>query len=202
MAALHPSIASLLEIIFEEKPIATQSLLFERGSQQGIHQDPTYVVFDKPLFLAASWIALEDVRQGTGELIGWEGSHLIPPYLFSGKYKSWLSARDGLEQHKAYLNHIRTECEKLNCRRFHFLPKKGDVFIWINNFAHGGAAIKDEKKTRKSLVTHYTGKSILPNFAHFTDLYKPVPVGNSGYISARHYDLKQPTDRLRDPVIF
>ena len=36
-----------------------------------------------------------------------------------------------------------------------FLGRKGDVFIWSCQIAHGGSPITDKKRTRKSLVTHY-----------------------------------------------
>ena len=44
-----------------------RSLAFWRGSQQSIHKDTAYVqVADEPMHLAATWLALEDVRPGQG----------------------------------------------------------------------------------------------------------------------------------------
>ena len=70
-------------MIFDDSPLLFQSLSFEKGSQQGMHQDTAYIVVDSPLELAASWIALQDVEPGSGELMYYEGSHRLPEYLSS-----------------------------------------------------------------------------------------------------------------------
>src|SRR6185437_11347905 len=59
-------LALFLKTVFEDEILAFQSLHFEVGSTQAIHQDTAYVVVDEPLSLAATWIALEDVQEGSG----------------------------------------------------------------------------------------------------------------------------------------
>jgi len=71
-----------------------QSIYLEYGSQQSQHQDTAYVVAAKPLSLAACWIALEDIKEGSGELVYYPGSHWFEPFLFSGEFKSWTPKRD------------------------------------------------------------------------------------------------------------
>ena len=66
-----------------------------------MHRDTAYVVVDPPLALAACWIALEDVRPGSGELMYYDGSHRMDDHLFSGRYKCWHPDRDGVDQHEA-----------------------------------------------------------------------------------------------------
>lgn len=75
-------ILRFLEIIFESEALAFQTLFFRYGSQQGVHQDGAYVVVDPPLNFAASWVALEDVVEGSGELIYYEGSHKNEEFIF------------------------------------------------------------------------------------------------------------------------
>ena len=65
--AFHPRILRFLELLFEARPVATQQLLFQRSNQHDLHQDTAYVVVTPPLEFAASWIALEDVEEGSGE---------------------------------------------------------------------------------------------------------------------------------------
>jgi ectoine hydroxylase-related dioxygenase (phytanoyl-CoA dioxygenase family) len=75
-AAAAKPIFEFLTAVFEEPPRAFQQLHFTMGSQQPIHKDTAYVKIDSnPLGLAASWIALEDITPGTGELEYFVGSH-------------------------------------------------------------------------------------------------------------------------------
>ena len=67
--SFSPQIGRFLEEVFEDKALAFQSLHFEVGSTQEIHQDTAYVVVDhEPTKLIASWIALEDIEPGGGEI--------------------------------------------------------------------------------------------------------------------------------------
>lgn len=61
------------EVLMAPAAESFQGLTFEQGSGQGLHQDTAYVVVDRPLELAATWVALEDIREGSGELMYVEG---------------------------------------------------------------------------------------------------------------------------------
>lgn len=88
LAFAAPKVVEFLSAIFETKPKAFQSLMFWKGSQQAIHKDTAYVQIDgAPMHLAASWLALEDIAPGTGELEYYVGSHRAPDFLFAGKHK-------------------------------------------------------------------------------------------------------------------
>lgn len=193
-------ISKFLALIFEESPLAFQTLLFRYGSQQAIHQDTAYVVADEPMKLAASWIALEDVKQGTGELVYYPGSHKHKEYLFSGEHKSWMKARDGVEQHQDFLKHLHVEAEQNEKEIERFLPKKGDALIWHADLAHGGAKITQPGKTRLSLVTHYCPASCRPNYSNYIGYYQPVEFEDKGFYSSRHYDLSASTFGLKQPT--
>jgi len=68
-------------------------------------------------------------------------------------------------------------------KRETFLGRKGDVFIWSCQIAHGGSPIKDQKRTRKSLVTHYWRANDMARHKlepesggyYFAKDHKPVP---------------------------
>ncbi len=137
-----PAIVRFLQVIFDRDPLLFQSLTFECGSEQGIHQDTAYVVVHPPLELAAAWIALEDVKEGSGELQYFEGSHRLPEFQFSGQHKHFNSGRDSPEQEMEWGALIHSNSRKLNFPLKSFLPKQGDVLIWAADLAHGGAAVK------------------------------------------------------------
>lgn len=152
------SISSVLELIFEEGPVAFQSLSFWNGSQQDIHKDTAYVkVLGNPLALAAAWIALEDVEEGTGELEFDMGSHRLPDYAFEGG--KWMQPSD---DHNSFLAALKEDAKREKLARVKFLPKKGDVLIWHADLAHGGSKITTSNRTRKSLVVHFCPESLSP----------------------------------------
>jgi ectoine hydroxylase-related dioxygenase (phytanoyl-CoA dioxygenase family) len=91
-AIAAPRVVEFLTAIFGARPKAFQSLTFWRGSQQPIHKDSAYVQIDgAPMQIAATWLALEDIQPGTGELEYYVGSHRAPDFLFAGEHK-WLEA--------------------------------------------------------------------------------------------------------------
>jgi len=198
-AIFSPSIARILQLVFQRPVMAFQSLSFKVGSQQAIHQDGAYVVLSEPVQFAASWIALEDVQEGTGELIYYPGSHRYPDFLFSGAYKHFKPARDGQEQLQASLKNLHDEAKRLNLTLKSFIPKKGDALIWAADLAHGGSRITNTAATRKSLVTHYCPADVLPNYAKETTIfYKKQSTYPNCYYSARHYDLRPDDLRPND----
>ncbi|MBV9310098.1 MAG: phytanoyl-CoA dioxygenase family protein [Solirubrobacterales bacterium] len=161
-ALFSPPIVSFLANIFDAVPLLFQSLTFERGSQQQMHQDTAFVVVSSPLEFAASWIALEDIQPGSGELMYLDRSHHLPEYLFSGKYKHWNAKRDGDEQHAQWHASLYENARGMGLEERTFLPRKGDVLMWSADLAHGGSPVSDPSLTRKSLVGHYCPNRVDP----------------------------------------
>jgi phytanoyl-CoA hydroxylase len=162
---LAPVITDLLEIIFQEKPLAFQSLFFQVGSTQAVHQDGAYVVVDPPSHFLAAWIALEDVQEGSGELVYYPGSHRFPQYLYGkegARRKHWDPAIDGHAVHDQHLEWIHRTAAERGIALQKFRPRKGDVLLWHSDLAHGGAPILDASLSRRSLVTHYCPVSARP----------------------------------------
>ena len=77
---LEERLASVLEEVLEGPPLVCNSLNLEFGSQQRDHTDSLYMTAPVGLYLAASWIALEDGSPDSGPLRYYAGSHKIPPY--------------------------------------------------------------------------------------------------------------------------
>ncbi len=162
-----PPVREVLELIFARRVMASQSLTFLRGSAQGYHQDTLYVPYSLPTQFAASWIALEDVTPGAGELTYLEGSHRLPDFLYGGRYKTLWDAQRMLRK-----NELRGEMENYSANLERrgleagmtpstFLAKRGDVLIWHADLAHGGLPISPHT-TRRSVVTHYCPKEVAP----------------------------------------
>jgi phytanoyl-CoA hydroxylase len=182
-------IVRFLRLIFSGNPTLLQSLTFDKGSQQGIHQDTAYVVIDPPGALAASWIALEDVQPGSGELVYYDGSHRLDDFLFSGQYKCWHHERDGAEQHDEYARGLVPRAEAAGLERKRLLVKRGDVLIWSGNLLHGGGEVTDENLSRRSLVGHYCPEWAVPRyFDQFPDRAVLRPYGG-GRFASMHYDV-------------
>jgi ectoine hydroxylase-related dioxygenase (phytanoyl-CoA dioxygenase family) len=150
------------ETVFGEPAVAIQSLYFPRGSEQGMHRDPMFVLTDPPSNLMAAWIALEDITPESGPLMYLPGSHRLP-YVDNGSggvavpidnrsqgtfeqvaEELWFQTADyGLEE------------TRLTCQ-------KGDILIWHGSLFHGGAPVLDPRSTRKSFVIHYSTESNYP----------------------------------------
>jgi len=192
-ASFAEPIIHLLRLIFSREVLAFQSLCFERGSQQSIHQDPAYVVTSQPMQLAAVWIALEDIQPGSGELSYYEGGHRIPDFLFAGEHKNWNAQRDGVDAHREYLAHLQASAQRLGLPVKTFLAKKGDAFIWHANLPHGGAPIAhpDANVTRRSLVVHYCPKDVAPNYFDQRPQHRTIASASNGFYSSQHYALHQ-----------
>lgn len=186
-ALLAAPIVRFLTLIFEDDPLLFQSHKFDRGSAQGMHQDTAYVVTSAPLELAATWIALEDIRPGTGELMYYEGSHRLDDYLFGRGRKHWDPERDGDEAHERFLRHLEQDPPKLGMTRRTFLPRKGDAMIWAADLAHGGSPVADPTSTCKSIVGHYCPTRVEPQYFTDAPAHRTKCAFEGGSYASRHY---------------
>ncbi|MCF8007932.1 MAG: phytanoyl-CoA dioxygenase family protein [Methylovulum sp.] len=183
-----PSLIHFLQIIFESSPLLFQSLSFDQGSQQGLHQDTAYVVVDSPLQLAACWIALEDVIEGAGELEYAPGSHRLPDWNFGGDRKHWIPSEDGADIHTEWSKFLVQEAKNMGGTK-KFLAKKGDILIWHADLAHGGTPVTRPELTRQSLVGHFCPITTTPYYFKYNPNRAIMKKYKSLYYSSQHYDL-------------
>jgi len=160
-AIFSPQIRDILEVIFGDIPVAFQSLAFIRGSEQPVHDDRTFVVVDPPNNFIASWIALEDVRPGSGALCYYPFSHKLEPHIFRSGSLSKYEANELLD----YSAQLAQKTQNYNLEVEEFYPKKGDVLLWHSALLHGGTVIKDKEITRYSFVTHYCPYKSKPSYS-------------------------------------
>jgi hypothetical protein len=170
-----PSIAEFLGLLFQSKAFASQTLGFLRGSAQPGHQDSAYVPYTIPRQFAATWIALEDVTLGAGELFYYEGSHRLEDFLYLGRFKSIpeaarLGAGENLQPNiDAHLTSLEERAKARELTKMQFAAKKGDVLFWHADLVHGGNPVS-QSDTRKSIVTHYCPKRLAPLFAELASV--------------------------------
>lgn len=157
-AFASPAIVEFLTAIFDEPPVLSQSLMFQMGSEQRFHRDTTFVRFDSPLRMVGCWIALEDVRPGSGELAYIVGSHKLPDFDFSHGKKDGVEV--GPEELDRSMRWVEAESDKRGLPRERFHAKKGDALIWHADLAHGGSPITDPERTRQSVVGHLSPLSV------------------------------------------
>ena len=166
-------LAVIVEQLVGGSPMICNSLNFEFGSQQDYHFDTFYMPSPTPNKMVASWLALEDATPDNGPLSYYPGSHKIPPYLFSTGRT--IIEPDEAQAFKDYIYH-EIKVRGLVPETLH--AKKGDLLIWHSQLFHGGSAIRDKSKTRKSLVTHYFTREDFPEL-------DPPYVGKTGSYLAR-----------------
>jgi len=190
-ALFAPAVMSFLRALFDADPLLFQSLTFETGSTQPVHQDSAYVVTSRPLEFAAAWVALEDIEPGSGELVYYPGSHRLPDHVFRSGARKWNPRVDGDRAHAAYLAGLHERSGARGLKLTPFLPRKGDVLIWSADLAHGGAAITREESTRWSLVGHYCPADVEPYyFAHGRRFRAVRAVEGGGRIASSYHPLE------------
>jgi phytanoyl-CoA hydroxylase len=185
---LHPRISRFLALVFDTKPVVSQQLLFQRSNGHRTHQDTSVVAIEDPMLLVASWIALEDVVEGSGELAFYDKSHTLPHYVFKDGTKRMNFAADDSD---LYMTELEAACRTESKTYERFLAKKGDLFFWTADLVHRShPRTLPEDTSRLSCVTHYHPATTTPfwfrfhpNRTHVTD------IGDRGAHVSVHYDL-------------
>jgi len=158
---------SVIEALIGPTGRLVSSLLFERGSQQSLHDDTWYyLASDAPAGLVGVWVALEDVHVDSGPLTYIPGSHRRPEVVLNRNadvkdrrlrlaFPFFPSSMAPLEmQDAAYRDALKWVAGN-GLRVQRFLAQVGDVGIWSERLLHGGDHVKNWFRTRRSLVLHY-----------------------------------------------
>lgn len=184
-----PVVSACLRLFFEDAPIAFQSLLFDRGTQQDVHQDTAYVVVRSPLEMVGVWVALEDIAPGSGELVYLPGSHRFEEHCFGRPpARNWNPERHGEAAHRAYLQHLRDQAAARGVEPATFAAKKGDVLFWNADLAHGGGPVSDPGLSRWSVVTHYCPQRTEPYWFSYQPEHRALLEEPAGcFTASSHY---------------
>lgn len=112
-------------------------------------------------YLTAAWIALEPTDENNGPLFYYPGSHRLPyvlcPDYDSGNTKYAL----GDDTNSNYEDRIEQMIKEKGLKKKNFYAETGDVLVWHANLLHGGNAIKEAGRTRKSMVSHYFCEDVI-----------------------------------------
>lgn len=173
---LHSEIFRFVRLILDDEPLAFQSLYFQFGSEQVIHRDPVVVPTAVPGHLVAAWIALEDIRPGSGELVYVPGSHRLPYFEFSPGEWQFDAYRMGEKEIARAKEWDREQMRVHRLQPRTFTPAKGEVLVWHASLMHGGASVDSDKLTRRSYVVHYSTASTYRNRA--ITVHEKVKEGN------------------------
>jgi ectoine hydroxylase-related dioxygenase (phytanoyl-CoA dioxygenase family) len=175
---IFPSVVlRFLTLIYDRPPVAFQTMTMRKGSEETLHIDTGPLTLTEPMTMAASWLALEDVRPGSGELEFVPGSHSVPEYLHPSMSKGH---NNDMTAYSEVLEQMKADCVDRGFNVERFEAKKGDILIWHADLLHGGAKIEDPSSTRKSLVTHFMPLGVMPTFFDSSEV-SALPYPNGGY---------------------
>jgi ectoine hydroxylase-related dioxygenase (phytanoyl-CoA dioxygenase family) len=153
------TMTAVVSLLLGAKATPFQTIAGHKGSEQLSHSDSIHMTTYPLGYLAANWIAFEDIEPDSGPLEYYPGSHRLP-YLFSKDVG--ISIEESTEGYAAY--HAKYEpavaalIAENNLKPAYFLPKKGDVLIWHANLLHGGSRRRNVACSRKALVCHFFAK--------------------------------------------
>ncbi len=194
-AVFSPLLVDVLYGIAGEPMLAFQNLGFIRGSGLRVHRDSNFVVVDKPETVVGTWLALEDIEEGTGELAYYPGSHLFPAYKFSEGSLHRVKQPGKLSYNNdGYVNYLDEQIRKNGLEEKRFLARKGDCLVWHADVVHAGTPVTRAGSTRYSLVTHFCPISVRPRYFDFFKNATVIRHGDKVAFSTLHHNLKAYSD--------
>ncbi|CAN5286555.1 hypothetical protein BH09SUM1_BH09SUM1_15790 [soil metagenome] len=158
-----PRLVDLVSFLLGVPAIPFQTIIGFAGSEQLPHSDAIHMTTYPNGYLAAAWIAFEDIHPDSGPLVYFPGSHKLP-YLFTHHMED-----DEVEEqykHTTWYNDVYEKAIQELIEKHGLTPKylnceKGDVLVWHSNLIHGGSRRNDPQLSRKALVGHYFGEGAL-----------------------------------------
>ena len=149
------------DYLFQSETVVYTSLFYERGSAQSIHRDTPVFTTRPEYHYFGMWVALEDADSENGPLIGVKGGHLLPELDREGIARELFPDPNSIPPNSndlwtRYQDAVWQQCQGQRLAPEPLCAKKGDTIIWHPQAPHGGAEIRDLRRTRYSLVMHTT----------------------------------------------
>jgi hypothetical protein len=176
-----------LSALFERPPMVFQSLYFERGSEQRMHQDSAFVRVGSPMDFVGVWVALEDIQPGSGELEYYSGSHKLPEFIWDNHSKNMPMSYWQTPAHHQYLDSLHANSQAAGLRRVQHRPRKGDILVWHADLAHGGSPHTNTDLTRKSFAVHICPHDAAPEYFTTTGFTGPLAHASGGKYAYEHH---------------
>ncbi len=191
-ALMAPPLIDLLYEGMGEPALAFQSLGFIRGSGLRLHRDSNFIGVDKPETVIGTWLALEDIEEGSGELAYYPGSHRFPAYnLSEGSLHRVRAEGKASYNNDAYVEYLDQQIAENHLEEKRFLAKKGDCLVWHNDIVHAGTPVTRPELTRYSLATHFCALSARPNYFNIFKKASVVRHNEKASFSSTHYNLTE-----------
>jgi hypothetical protein len=154
-----PGMAWIISMLLGVKAMPFQTITGHKGSEQLSHSDSIHMTTYPIGYLAANWIAFEDIAADSGPLEYYPGSHK-QPYLFSKDVGIPFEEAGSsyAPYHAKYEPAVARVIAENGLKPEYFLAKKGDVLIWHANLLHGGSPRHNTLRSRKALVCHFFGE--------------------------------------------
>lgn len=185
-----------LSLLFDDTPVAMQSLYFEYPSEQEVHQDFPFVQAQILSHLVGCWIACEEVGSANGPLLYYPGSHRLPKYDWGGGSLRLEGRDDGHAQE--FSKYLERACADAGLEPRTLTAAKGDALLWHGALAHGGASADDPEATRHTFVVHYSSLGAYPRDRRTPRMRPAVFERNGGRFYLRRR--LGPLGRLRSAV--
>ncbi|WPZ33808.1 phytanoyl-CoA dioxygenase family protein [Thalassobaculum sp. OXR-137] len=183
-------ILKVISMLLGVSALPFQTIMGHKGSQQLAHSDSIHMTTYPLGYLAATWLAFEDIHDDSGPLVYYPGSHKLD-YAFSGKIG--ISVEDGQASYVAYHNqyepYVQNLIETNGLEPTYFDAKKGDVLIWHANLLHGGSPRRDRQWSRKALVCHYFAEGCVC-YHDYTASMSHLTNETSGLVAKEDFDAK------------
>lgn len=153
--ARHPKVLETLHKLYRRAPKPFQTINFSKGSNQPLHSDTIHFSTIPERWLAAVWVALEDMDEFNGTLQYVPRSHKLPCYNFQDIGLPKAEYGKQFESYALYEEFIKqvVGAQGFEVKQFHC--KRGQALVWAASLLHGGAPILDQSRTRWSQATHY-----------------------------------------------
>ena len=153
--ANNKKIVSTIEMLYNKTAIPFQTINFLKGSNQPMHSDTIHFHSEPENWVAAAWVALEDMDENNGTLFYCPKSHKLPFYTFKTINLEYAKYGEQFEKYHEYEEFIEAIIKANKLEKKFFIAKKGQVLIWAANLLHGGSPVLDKSRTRFSQATHY-----------------------------------------------
>jgi hypothetical protein len=152
-----PALVEPVSLLLGAEALPFQTIMGHKGSEQRAHSDAIHMTTYPLGYLAAAWIAFEDIGADGGPLVYYPGSHRLP-YVFS--HDVGITAQEFRDRgYQPYAERYEPRIAELIAESGlaprTFIARKGDVLLWHANILHGGTPRARAGSSRRALVCHY-----------------------------------------------
>lgn len=154
-------LGDVLDLLLGKRMLPFQSINFLTGSEQAAHSDSIHMTTYPLGYLAAAWIALEDMTPDNGPLVYYPGSHKLPYLLNDGYDHGGGTFTIGEDAYGRYEAAVAKSIADGRFTPHEFLARPGDVLLWHANLLHGGKKMAAPNASRKSMAIHFFADDVV-----------------------------------------